>query len=925
MKSLSRFFFISTLLCFASVSFGQNIKTTIKGNIVDESDQPLPGATLMILHAADSVLAQFGSSETDGSFVIRNIPNGDYLLNITFLGLQPVYTPFTAGDVEEKNLGKITMSQSSKLLTEVQVTADYIPIEVTKDTISYNADAFQTQPNAVVEDLLKKLPGIEVAKDGTIKAQGEDVQKVLVDGKEFFGTDPKVATKNLPAKAIKKVKVYDKQSDMAEFTGVDDGQREKTIDLQLKEEFKKGLFGKAEAGYGSDNRYNANAALNRFSKSIQLSFLGQLNNINQQGFSFNDMMNFSGGMRAMGGRSGEFSFSSDIPFNNGTSDGQVITGAGGLNFNWTKNKNFNIRSSYFYNNVDNSIKESIFRQNLSGMPFDTDENADRSTENQSHRITLDSDIRFDSMQQLNLNGRINLGRGNGYNSAILENRLPNGGDFTSKSLSREDNISDSRSINTSATFMQRIGSNGRNASLRATYADNLNEDDSQLEAINQYFITGNDEELNQLHFGNNHSEQWSGELSYTEPLKKRKFLELNYLYSQSESEYDKNVYDIFDQQQIENPALSNAFTSLFSFHRPGATFRYSGQVHNINAGAQYQMSELKGILDEENTNIRKEYYHFLPRIIWRYDIGNGKNMRFSYTTRVNAPTIQQLSPVIDNSDPLRLYVGNPDLNAEYIHNFNLNYHSFTQFTNTSFFISANASIYNNRIITSRSVDDQFVETRTPVNIDGEQRINMYASYGRPFKPIKSRVTVNGNLTLTKSQNLIDSELLDVNRWSRSAGVTISNMNNSVVEYSVGGQWTFTDSYYKVNDALNQNTLLHNYFVDVTLTAWKKWRFNVSYDYNLYTSNEFSDDQSLPLMEASISRYILPNDRGQLVLSFFDVLDENRGLSRSADINYIQEVRSNSIGRYAMLSFVYNLSGGMGGPPPGAIRVIETRR
>jgi len=209
-------------------------RTTFKGIIVDESKLSVPGATIMVLNAADSVLVQFTSSDPQGAFTLKNVPRGEYLLNITFLGLAPIFNPIEAGPAEIIELDTITMLVATKVLGEVEVKADIIPMEIKKDTISYNADAFQTQPNANVEDLLKKLPGIEVGADGTIKAQGENVQKVLVDGKEFFGDDPQMATKNLPAKSIKKVKVYDKQSDIAEFTGVDDGEREKTIDLELR-------------------------------------------------------------------------------------------------------------------------------------------------------------------------------------------------------------------------------------------------------------------------------------------------------------------------------------------------------------------------------------------------------------------------------------------------------------------------------------------------------------------------------------------------------------------------------------------------------------------------------------------------------------------------------------------------------------------
>jgi hypothetical protein len=280
--------------------------------------------------------------------------------------------------------------------------------------------------------------------------------------------------------------------------------------------------------------------------------------------------------------------------------------------------------------------------------------------------------------------------------------------------------------------------------------------------------------------------------------------------------------------------------------------------------------------------------------------------------------------VIDNTDPLRLYVGNPNLNAEYNNNFNLNFHSFSQFSSTSFFSSISGTITNDKIITSRTIDEQFVETSSPINIDQESSLRMYASFGRPAKFLHSRFSINGNLSYTNTQNVINSDLLDVNRWSRAIGVSFSNLNSEVLEYNVGGKITFTDSYYKSEGTLDQSTLLQNFYVDLTLTLWKKWKLDGGYDYNLYTSNQFADNQSLPLMKASISRFFLKGDKGQLKLSVFDVLDENRGLSRSANLNYLEEIRSNSIGRYVMLSFVYSIRSA-GSPVPGQMKFIEHRR
>ncbi len=918
MTPLRRLPLLILFLISSIAVFGQVSKTTFTGSIQDEAELPIPGATLMILDPVDSTLIQFGTSNAQGTFTIKNVAKGEYLLNVTFLGMDPIFKSITSGNAENEDIGVIQLQPKTNILNEVQVKADFVPIEITKDTISYNADAFKTQPNAVVEDLLKKLPGVEVASDGSIKAQGEDVQNVFVDGKEFFGSDPKMATKNLPANAVKKVKVYDKQSDMSEFTGIDDGQRSKTIDLVLKEEFKKGLFGTAEAGYGTDERYNAKASINRFSKTSQLSFLGQANNINDQGFSFTDIVNFAGGMKGMSSGGGRSSLNSNLPFNEGTSDGLVKTAAGGLNFNWQKSKKFNLRSSYFVNSIDKNLIQNSYRQNISENPFNTNEDSDDNTKNLSHSISLFSDIKPDSFNQVKANLSLNFGRGDGDNETFLQNLLPDNM-LTSQSQNFTNNTADNLTVNGGATYIKRLGNKGRNFSLGGTVNIGDQNNDSKLDALTEYFNTGNSDLIDQLQYTVSDNVNIGGTFSYTEPLKKRRFLEFNYDIRHQKTDYDHLVSDIENAIEIKNDTLSNRYSSTFYYHRPGVTFQYSGEINTINAGLEYQISELNGVLSRSDDNIKQSYNNFLPKFSWRSNMGNGKYLRLNYDTDINAPSITQLSPVIDNSNPLQVYIGNPGLDAEYEHSVRIGYHSFSQFSNTSFFASINGSLTHNKIITSRFFNQDFREVSTPINIDNESGLNVYASYGRPFKPIHSRFNVNARVGLTNTQNVVGTDLVDVNRWSQMVGLTITNLNSEVLEYRLGGEWTFTNNIYKSDGALDQNTLLQNYFADVTLTIWKKWKLTAAYDYKTYTSDQFSDRQTLPLMTASISRFILKDDKGQLKFSVFDVLNENKGVSITANPNYLESITSNSIGQYAMLSFIYSIRGAGMTPPGGGFQ------
>jgi hypothetical protein len=462
----------SALLSFCIVAFAsfslraQEVrKADIAGSVKDAEGVALTGGTVMLLSAKDSVLTSFASTGAGGAFLLKNVPAGDYLLKISYIGFGTDTRPIKIGNAALVDLGAITLAPAAEMLSEVEVTAEHVPIQMKKDTVEYNADAFQTQPNAVVEDLLKKLPGVEVGTDGSIKAQGEDVQNVLVDGKEFFGTDPKLATKNLPAKGVKKVKVYDKMSEMAEFSGVDDGEREKTINLEMKEEFKTGMFGTAEAGYGSDSRHMVKTNINKFTKKSQLSVIGLLNNVNEQGFSFEEYMNFSGGMRSFmrGGRGGvQVTIrDGDVPISQGIGNGLTKTFAGGLNYNFEIGKKLDVRSSYFYNGVNNDLLQNTFRHGfLNEDTYDTYEDSDQSSKNHSHRLNLRAEFDIDSSSNIELNSSGTIGGGDGESFELQQTYdegqvLENTGDVSN--IQNSDRISFSGDL----YYRKRLGKKGR--------------------------------------------------------------------------------------------------------------------------------------------------------------------------------------------------------------------------------------------------------------------------------------------------------------------------------------------------------------------------------------------------------------------------------------------------------------------------------
>jgi hypothetical protein len=378
-------------LFFASQSDAQQLN--LRGEVVDDKGTALAYSTITLLHPEDSTLAFYGISNTEGHFEIKNISAGDYLLQTAFIGYKTIYRnikiPFENNDV-----GALVMKANSVDLEEAEITAERIPILIKKDTVEYNAGSYKTKPDAATEDLLKKLPGVEVDRAGNIKAQGEDVKNVLVDGKEFFGNDPKVATKNLPADAVSKVQVYDKKSDEAELTGIDDGTRNKTINLLLKDNRKSAWLGDVQAGGGTDSHYQTSAKAYRFTKQSQFAVLGMLNNINQFGFTFRDYMDFNGGIQNMMNGGGDFRMTIEddgsFPINFGQPvTGLITSGAGGLNYTYERKKDNRFNISYLGNGADKKLYEETTTQNFTpGNSFNMNETLDEKDINRAHRFNF---------------------------------------------------------------------------------------------------------------------------------------------------------------------------------------------------------------------------------------------------------------------------------------------------------------------------------------------------------------------------------------------------------------------------------------------------------------------------------------------------------------------------------------------------------
>ncbi|HEY9048945.1 MAG TPA: outer membrane beta-barrel family protein [Ohtaekwangia sp.] len=899
-------------LFVAQLSYAQ--KFTLKGQVSDSTSNPLQGATVILLSPKDSSLVNFGATTSTGQFEIKNVAKADYMLKITYIGYRTYSASVTAPAGDILDLGAIKMRLAQTKLDEVVIESEKIPVTVKRDTIEYNAKAFKTNQNANVEELLKKLPGVEVDNDGTIRSQGEEVQRVTVDGKTFFGNDPKLATRNLPADAINKVQVFDKKSDQAVFSGIDDGQREKTINLELKEEKRNGIFGNVQGGAGTQDRFSAKANLNRFRKGQQLSFLGMGNNINEQGFAMDDYMSFTGGAQQLAsGRQVQFTVSSDnqnsVPLNfGGRNSGLMTNYAGGVNFNNEFNKKTELNASYFYNYLDHDIASTTERTNyLASGDLRFNSQSRQLNTNQNHRVSTTLEHKLDSMNSLKWTNTVT------YNDTESDTKSQSknfdaDGSTLNESESKTYAQGSTVNVNSNLLWRHRFARKGRTLSVNALISSANTDRDGTQDATNTYY-TGDagTMQILQSNTQRTNTTSYSGTLSYTEPLGNRKYLEANYTFRRNLNDVSKKVYDIQNEDYVFNNSLSNEYKSDYQYHRAGINFRVNRSNYSFTAGTSMQQTYLDGDLILLDQKIKKSYQNFLPAAHFNYDFSTTKHIRLDYETSVQEPTIQQLQPVVDNSDQLNWYVGNPELRPAYAHNARFNFMTFEPGKFISFFAFVDATYTKNAITTAQSYTDQQVRISKPVNVSNNTRINSDATFSFPIQTIGSRFSISASATRQNGVNVVEGEESNIAQNTYGGRLRYDYRYKEIFDASLGANISRQSTDYEFNKAANQLYFNKTFTAEANVSFLKNYQFTSSLEYLVYESKTSDYKQSIPLVNLSFSRFLLKAKSGEIRLSVNNLLNKNIGVSQTADVNYFQRQVSNSLGRYYMVSFIYALN------------------
>jgi len=895
-------------------AFGFGQQYTLNGSIFNEAGETLPYATAVFLDPSDSTFLYFGISNLEGSFEIKNVKQGHYLLQVAFLGYETYYKSVEVPLQNGSKLGTIVLKERNLDLAGVNIVGERVPMRIKKDTLEFDAGAFKTRPGDVAEDLLKKLPGVEVDRAGNIKALGENVNQVMVDGKEFFGNDPKVATKNLPADALDKVQVIDKKSEESEFTGIDDGQRNKAVNLVLKEDKKDGIFGDIEAGLGTDDHYKGAAKVYRFSDKTQFAALGMLNNINQYGFSFNDYLNFSGGLSSMvGGGGGQITIGGDgsLPINFGQPvTGLTTSGAGGLNFSVSKTKLNRVFLSYMINGNEKKLEELTNTQNFTEQGIYRQTQESFSKENKyAHNVNFGLRRRIDSTQNLILNAKLSFNNGKSpgnsssmsyYNDTLVNSLLQNTSYFSDRITS-----------NAGASYQKKFNANRSVFKLRANLELSKTSTDDLFDNQTRYYNPPSNLAYQQYQNDVSSKLNYSATASFIQNV--RYFtVEPNFQYGQSfESISREQGIPVIPEVIIDS--LSPDFTKNHNWIKPAISIRRDTEKTNLMLGLALQNGSIKNSLWDDEPVVEK-YLALLPSMNWELEYRTGKRISVYYDTRINTPAIQLMQPVSDYRNPLFINYGNRDLESEYIHNLSANWLIFDQFSSTSVFSNVNASYTKNKINWERNIDQQLVQTMKPVNVSDDYVIEGGLDFSTPIRKLGIKTNVRINEKYNRGINIING-VSNINKnLTHRFSLRFDNRKKDKWDVATGAAVEIANSWYSVQESLDNKYFNFSWFSEIAFSPNDSWSYSAVADITNYSAESFDSPISVPLISAEVSYNFLKNKRGELSLNLFDLLDKNTNILRVGEMNYLMEKQSNSIGRYVMLSFKYRLNkfGGKGG-------------
>jgi hypothetical protein len=845
----------------------------LNGTVSDQEGKALGYATVALLNPSDSILNYFGVTDNKGTFKIKNIKEGDYLLQYSFVGMETLSKNISIPAPGGEDLGTQVLAPNA--LEEVTIIEEYIPITFKSDTVEFNPNAFNTKSHAVVEDLLKKMPGIEVDEAGNIKALGEDVVNVMVDGKEFFGKDPKVATKNLPADAIMKVQVYDKKSDESEFTGVDDGVRERTINLMLNEDHKKGYFGNVEAGMGTDTRYSADGKIYRFSEKLQSALLGMANNINEFGYTGNHGKEW--GARV---------------------EGENQSLAGGLNLSYNAEGTNRYFLSYLASTNNKEMEEETTTENyLTNGTYYQHSLVNVEERNTPHKLNLGVRHKFNEQHNLILDGDLSISSNNLFSEGLtntgIEDALIN---TLNNTTTTESSVIDAE---TKGSYVFKF--NEGRTQFKTTFSSYYHQDNSLLNWRDTINLYGPDSMDLFVQFRDEYTDR-AGLVVIPGVLQRIK----QFWYLSAGVELGIKTERLDWQQEIERGSGESRDTIFPSFSTqelsvgPMLSLKRNSNKSQIEFILKGTWNQLDKMLDEVSLE-KPSYFYFQPGFNYEYKYRTGRRINVRYSTNVNMPSANQLYPVANTLNLLSIYQGNLKLTPEYSHNLSASWWYFDQFSFTSLFARLGAGYVKDKIGWSQYTNEELITLVSPVNTPDHRSVYSYISFSTPIRALGMKVNLTSHENWSKGLSIINGEDNTQSNFLHSFSLRFENRKKEKWDAALGSNVSITDARFSIS---SMNTVYYNtsLYTDIRFTPSDKWSFETLASVVNYNSKSFDEAVSIPLLTAGISYYFLRGERASLTLRGYDLLNKQVGFERISQTNYLMQREWNTIGRYVMLEF-----------------------
>ena len=922
-------FLFSLIFIFQAFTYAQ--QNGISGKVTDSTgEKGLSGAKVRLIEKKTNPDTLTATTDSKGVFVFQVIPSAAYKLVINYTGYREFSKEYfrPSPGVTEIDLGEIILSGSYVMLEEVVIEAP--PITIKEDTIEYRADAFKVKPNASTEDLLKKLPGIQVDRNGNITAQGKEVTRIKVNGKDFFTGDPRTASRELPAELIDKVQVIDDYGDQSAISGIRDGESEKIINLQLRRDKNKGWFGKGQTGIGSDERYQAGVNANYFNNNKQISIIGNANNVNQSPFNTGEMNGFGGrgggqsmsfeggggGFRGMGAALGNL-----VNSNNGQSqDGITTLYSGGSNLRVDFGKRNAVYGSYVYTERKTITDQFSSQQNLLTNPvFINATNQQTINRQGTHRLFMNAEIWIDSFNYLKISPNLSL--------QGTRNLLDNDFDiFQFKDLplqkgNNNDSIVSSRpSFRSSLLFNHRFKKAGRNFSLNIDVGWNQSESDQVRTNSTGFFLPNGNPDFSfvqqQKILQDNRSRSFNFRAVYSEPIFREHFLDLSFNMNRSYSMNDRQTYQysFTDLLYLKRFDLSNAFENDFNFNRFGVGLRRVNKKYNYTIGLQLQPVVLRGfsITKDSSYNPVRDMKLF-PVARLTYNFSRSQTFNFSYSGTAQQPAFSQLQPVRDITNPQFQSEGNPDLKPTVTHTLNASYNQFNFSSGRILFASATLSLFRNQIVSNTiSLKNPIGQTTgaqlsRPENQNGAYNINLFYTYSQPWENRTYVLTLLGTVNYNHNINLFDSVRNIGSNWLLMKGFNFDYNYKEWLELSAGARYNLNYAGYSLPGFVSQFQNSWVLTADARVDLPASWVFRMDFDYTINRGLAQGVIGNIALLNASIEKDILAKKNANIKLQVFDLLNQNVNVSRAVSANFITDSRVNRLTQYFMVSFLYRLN------------------